>query len=135
MFGRFRRKRAAVALRGAPAVRRQKSYSAESGYVYQYFYEGHRPARRARDEGTEYVFSVTADCRNWFPVSVFLSLAAVRQWEAAHRRALTPTECYAVAKLRLFQAFDEGSAPASLCEEIAVCAADVEAVMDRLGLA
>ena len=29
-------------LTGAPAVRRLKSYSAQSGYVYQYFYEGQR---------------------------------------------------------------------------------------------
>ena len=29
-------------LRGRPKVRREKIYSADSGYVYQYFYEGFR---------------------------------------------------------------------------------------------
>jgi len=38
------RKKKEAPLTGAPAVRRQKTYSAESGYVYQYFYEGQRPA-------------------------------------------------------------------------------------------
>jgi hypothetical protein len=43
-----------VPLSGAPAIRRMKTYSAQSGYVYQYFYEVQRP-------GTEFVFSVSAD--------------------------------------------------------------------------
>ena len=45
MFDWLRKKKDAP-LTGAPAVRRQKTYSAESGYVYQYFYEGQRPAAR-----------------------------------------------------------------------------------------
>jgi len=48
-------------LTGAPAVRRQKTYSAESGYVYQYYYEGQRPASRDGSSGIEFVFNVSAD--------------------------------------------------------------------------
>jgi hypothetical protein len=38
-------------LTGAPAVRRLKSYSAQSGYVYQYFYEGQRPFHSGGESG------------------------------------------------------------------------------------
>ena len=48
-------------LTGAPAVRRMKSYSAQSGYVYQYFYEGQRPFRSGGESGIEFVFTVSAD--------------------------------------------------------------------------
>src|SRR5437867_3892847 len=71
MFDWFRRKEAP--LTGAPAVRRQKTHSAESGYVYQYFYEGQRPASRDGAQGTQYVFNVSADRKSSFPVSVFVS--------------------------------------------------------------
>ena len=33
-------------LAGAPPVRRLKTYSARSGYVYQYRYQGSRPSSR-----------------------------------------------------------------------------------------
>ena len=46
----------AVPLSGAPPIRRLKTYSAQSGYVYQYFYEGQRPLRG--EAGTEFVFTV-----------------------------------------------------------------------------
>ena len=58
-------------LSGAPAIRRMKTYSAQSGYVYQYFYEGQRPLRGA-EGGTEFVFSVSADRKTWHPVSVLV---------------------------------------------------------------
>ena len=82
---------------------RLKNYAAQSGYVYQYFYKGPRPAGR----GAQFLFRATADRTTWFPVSVFLSAAAVRFWEQAHGRALNSTERYAAAKMALFQAFDE----------------------------
>jgi len=130
----LRRRRAAALLSGAPAVRRLKSYSSAGGYVYQYFYEGRRPEERGREPGVEYVFSVTADRRSWFPVSVFLSRSAVRQWEAGHGRTLNDTEWYAVAKMSLFQAFDERPNPEALHEEVRVRAADLEYILERLGL-
>ena len=66
-----------VPLTGAPAVRRQKTYSAQSGYVYQYFYEGQRPS--SPDPGTEFVFDVSSDRKTSAPVSVFVRAAAVDQ--------------------------------------------------------
>ena len=122
-------------LTGAPAVRRQKSYSARSGYVYQYFFQGLRPAARGRQRGVEFVFAVSADRQTTFPVSVFLREAAVQPWETAHRRALNSTERYALAKMSLFQAFDQRQTPGQMRRPIEVRAADVEAMLGTLGLA
>jgi hypothetical protein len=62
-------------------VRRHKSYSAASGYVYQYFYEGYRAA----GPETEFVFQASADRKAFFPVSVVLPDAVAAQWEREHR--------------------------------------------------
>src|ERR1700704_2041847 len=105
MFDWFRKKDAP--LTGAPAVRREKTYSAESGYVYQYFYEGQRAAKRQSGSGTQFVFHVSADRKSSFPVSVFVSDSALEVWETEHDRTLSSTERYAVAKMALFQAFDQ----------------------------
>lgn len=134
MWGWWRRAQRGLPLTGAPALRRQKSYSGRSGYVYQYFYEGQRPAERGREQGREYVFSVSADRKNWVPVSVFVGQQAVGSWEQSHGRALTATEWYAAAKMSLFQAFDERPGPEALSEEIRVRPADLEAILERLGL-
>jgi len=121
-------------LTGAPPVRRQKTYSAQSGYVYQYFYEGHRDYRAGSDAGVEFVFTISADRKNSHPVSVLVSATAVESWEQSHERQLSGTERYAVAKMALFQAFDERSTPAQMKEEIRVRNADVDAIIDTLGL-
>lgn len=42
---------------------------------------------------------------------IFVMQAALEAWAAANGRALTNSEEYAVAKMRLFQAFDEGAVP------------------------
>ena len=38
---------------------------------------------------------------------VFVSQKAMAAWRAAHARELDPSEQYALAKMRLFRAFDE----------------------------
>jgi hypothetical protein len=121
-------------LTGAPPLRRMKTYSAQSGYVYQYYYEGHRDYRAANDEGVEFVFSISADAKTWSPASVLVSAAAVRTWEEAHARELSSTERYAIAKLSLFQAFDERPLPAQMKNEVRVRAADVQAIIETLDL-
>ncbi|MCS6952165.1 MAG: hypothetical protein RMK57_09455 [Bryobacterales bacterium] len=121
-------------LTGAPAVRRQKTYSAQSGYVYQYYYEGQREVSRGRERGAEYVFEVTADRKTSFPVSVFVSSEALAVWEQRHGRSLTATERYAIAKMALFAAFDEREDPRQMRDEVRVQPADVEAILERLGI-
>ena len=121
-------------LTGIPAIRRLKVYSAQSGYVYQYYYEGHRDFRSSGESGTEFVFSLSADRKNWHPASVLVSDEAVRTWEAAHARELSATERYAVAKVALFQAFDERAEPALMQGEVRVRNADIEGIVETLGL-
>jgi hypothetical protein len=132
MFDWFRKKEAPLS--GAPAVRRQKTHSAESGYVYQYFFEGRRAATRDGAAGTQFVFNVSADRKSSFPVSVFVADAALGRWEREHARELNATERYAVAKLALFQAFDGRPDPAAMAEEIGVRDGDVEAFLGTLDI-
>lgn len=107
-------------LRGAPAVRRQKSYSAQTGFVYQYFYEGYRDGDRAGRAGHEYVFHISSDRQTSFPLTVFLPAASVESWQHGHGRPLSPTEQYAAVKMALFETFDEqaGLGPANADVEI-----------------
>ncbi|HLY16247.1 MAG TPA: hypothetical protein VKR61_03440 [Bryobacteraceae bacterium] len=121
-------------LTGAPAVRRQKTYSGRSGYVYQYYYEGHRPYKRDRDTGTEHVFDVSADRKTSMPVNVLVSDTAIDDWEGRHGRTLYSSERYAIAKMALFQAFDERPDPAAMRQDVRVRAADVEAILIALGI-
>jgi hypothetical protein len=121
-------------LTGAPAVRRLKSYSAQSGYVYQYFYEGQRPFRSGGESGIEFVFSVSADRKAFHPVSVLVSESALLGWEQAHDHTLSSTERYAISKMALFQAFDERATPDLMKQEVRVRAADVSAINETLGL-
>jgi hypothetical protein len=109
-----------------------KSYSAQSGYAYQYYYEGQR-ARGSSGAGIEFVFSVSANRTHWRRTSVVLDAAAPAEWQARHARELSSTERYAVAKMALFQAFDERAAPERMQDEVRVRAADVEAIAETLG--
>jgi hypothetical protein len=121
-------------LTGAPQIRRQKTYSGQSGYVYQYYYEGHRPYKRDRTMGTEYVFDVSGDRKTSIAVSVLLSDTAVEDWQGRHGRTLYASERYAIAKMALFQAFDERPDPAAMTADVHVRAADVEAILITLGI-
>src|ERR1017187_9677931 len=121
-------------LSGAPAVRRLKSYSAQSGYVYQYFYQGQRPFRGGGESGLEFVFTASADRKTWHPVSVLVAEGAVRAWEQAHAHPLSSTERYAVAKMALFQAFDERATPDLMKLEVRLRAVDGAAILETLGI-
>ena len=129
LFEKLLRKKPAP-LTGAPAVRRQKTYSAQSGYVYQYYYEGHRAAQ----EGTEYVFDISADRKTSAPASVFVQDEAVQSWEDRHGRELSAAERYAIAKMALFQAFDERAHPGLMRQDIRVRIADVDAILATLDI-
>jgi hypothetical protein len=109
MFSWLRRlvSKPSPALKGVPKVRREKTYSAETGFVYQYFYQGYRESRRGQDDGYEHLFSVSSDRASRFTLRVFLSRRVLDQWEQANDRKLIPTEQYALVKLSLFRVFDE----------------------------
>jgi len=111
------------------AVRRIKSYSAANGYVYQYyFYELNRVAVDGQAVG-EFVYAISADRKASFGLRIFVMQAALEAWAAANGRALTDSEEYAVAKMRLFQAFDEGAVPVT-----AEVAREVRLVVDESNL-
>lgn len=121
-------------LRGAPAVRREKSYSAQTGYVYQYYYEGYRPGEREGRPGQEYVFHVSSGRRQAFPLTVFLPQAVVAAWEQRHGRSLSPTEQYAAVKMTLFQAFDERGELGAATGDLEVDGAGLAAHLETLGI-
>ena len=128
MLSRFFKRRPSP-LRGAPAVRRQKTYSAQTGFVYQYFYEGYRESKRGGQPGHEYVFRVSSDRKVSFPFAVFLPRSAVQSWEESHGRALTATEQYAAVKMALFQAFDDRP---ELGAELEISAAAIDSLLATL---
>lgn len=130
----FQSQPATEPLRGAQKVRREKTYSADTGYVYQYYYEGYRESRRDNLEGQDHVFTVTSDRVTRFPVTVFLSRRAVEAWQQAHDRELTATEQYAVVKLSLFQAFDERERLDRGSDAVIVSEAEVEEHCSTLDL-
>ena len=95
------------------AVRRIKSYSAANGYVYQYcFYELNRVDVDGQPAG-EFIYAISADRTTSFGLRIFVMQKALENWARTNGRALTSSEEYAVAKMRLFQAFDEGAVPAT----------------------
>src|SRR5438093_11333915 len=120
------------------AVRRVKSYSAADGYVYQYyFFEGNR-GQRGSNPGGEFTYVVSADRHTAFPFKIFVMQSALQAWSKQNGRPLSSSEEYAVAKMRLFQAFDEGAvqAPAASqpAREVIVDESNLEELLGRLGI-
>lgn len=115
--------------------RRVKSYSAATGYVYQYVFREIRKARRGMAAGNEYVYMVSADRKSSFPLVIFIAQEAAHGWSRRSGRQLSGTEEYAAAKMRLFQAFDEmETLPAGTPADIRVDEAALLDLLARLDL-
>ncbi len=86
-----------------------KTYTAQTGFVYQYYFVGQRAALPDDPEApsTEYIFDVTSDRKTTYAVSVFLAPQALDHWATVRGRNLTEPEQYAGVKLCLLQSFDE----------------------------
>ena len=120
------------------AVRRVKSYSAADGFVYQYyFFEGNR-AQRGGTPGGEFTYVVSVDRQTAFPFKIFVHQSALEAWAARNGRPLSSSEEYAVAKMRLFKAFDDGVVQASphgeSPREVVVNEANLEDLLGQLGI-
>jgi hypothetical protein len=120
------------------AVRRVKSYSAADGYVYQYyFFEGNR-AQRDGSPGGEFTYVISVDRQSAFRFKIFVHQSALEAWARQNGRPLSSSEEYAVAKMRLFQAFDEGAVkpPAQGQPEVEVAVDDsnLESLLEQLGI-
>jgi hypothetical protein len=115
-------------------VRRIKTYSAESGYVYQYQFQDVHPAKKGAFAGNEYIYYVSGDRKTMFPVHIFVRRDALDKWTKKTGRALTGTEEYAVAKMRLFQALDEIEDFAAKRPELVVDDSNLGGLLERLDL-
>jgi hypothetical protein len=115
-------------------VRRVKSYSAATGVVYQYYFYEVEKSRRGLDAGTEYTYMVSVDRKTVFPLRIFVRRAALDAWSRHTGRALTGTEEYAVAKMRLFQAFDEVEDLASAPPNLEVDSSNLETLLAALDI-
>lgn len=116
------------------AAHRVKSYSAATGYVYQYYFYEVEKAHRGDFAGTEYVYMVSVDRQRVFPLKVFVGKDALEKWSARTGQLLTGTEEYAVAKMRLFQAFDEIEELAAKTPELTVDDSNLELLLSQLDL-
>jgi hypothetical protein len=117
-------------------VRRMKTYTGQSGYVYQYYFVGRREALPDAPEApaTEYIFDITPDRKTMFAVSVFVRREALGAWAAQHGRPLSDSEQYAAAKMRLFQALDEIENLRSASRRFPVDASNVGDLLSTLGV-
>ena len=116
--------------------RRMKTYTGETGYVYQYYFVGQRQALAADPEApaAEYVFDATSDRKITFAVSVFLRPEALAAWAQAHGRDLTGSEQYAAAKMRLLRGFDEVEDMRDHGRRLVVHAGNIETLLEPLAL-
>ncbi len=113
---------------------RIKSYSAATGYVYQYCFVEVRPARRGFSAGTEYIYVVSVDRQENFPLAVFVRKSAVEKWSQRENLKLSGTEEYAIAKMRLFQAFDEVENLSTERPDLQVDDSNLSSLMEKLDL-
>ncbi len=115
-------------------VRRMKTYTGATGYVYQYYFVGKRPAPPPDTGATEFIFNVSADRKTTFSTSVFLKPEALRAWGAAHGRELTETEQYAAAKMRLLRAFDEVEGMIEHGRRLVIDGENIRELLEPLGI-
>jgi hypothetical protein len=116
------------------AAHRVKSYSAATGFVYQYYFYEVEKSKRGTVAGTEYVYMASVDRKRVFPVKIFVAKEALEKWAARTGREFTGTEEYAVAKMRLFQAFDEVEGLAEKTPDLTVDESNLEALSSELDL-
>jgi hypothetical protein len=103
VWQRLSRRQSEPEFSGAPPVRRIKSYPAQSGYVYQYYFDG----LRDYDACKEYRFQAAIDAESFAPIVVRVPNQIVRAWQTSAGRELVATELYGVAKLLLFRHMDK----------------------------
>jgi len=116
------------------ALRRVKTYAAQTGLVYEYYFVGQREAASVETPATEYIFDVISDRRARYSVSVFVRQDGVESWAEAHGRKLADSECYAAAKLRLQLGFDEIRDMLTDGRTLAVSSDNIEEILAPLDL-
>ena len=99
-----------------------------SGYVYEYLYQGYLDAPESRT----HVFRTTADRKIWFEMQVAVEEDGIEAWQRSQGRILNTAERYAVAKLALFEAFDERATPEAMRERVRVPGSRIAAFLESL---
>ena len=84
--------------------------------------------------GNEYIYYVSTDRRTMFPLRIFVLRKAVENWAKKYGRPLSGTEEYAIAKMRLFQAFDEVEGLSAAHTDLLVDDANLETLLSQLNL-
>jgi hypothetical protein len=117
-------------------TRRIKSYTAETGLVWEYYFVGKRAALGERElSATEYVYDVSSDRQKTkFAVSVFVRQDGPEMWAVTHGRSLSEAEEYAAAKMRLLSGFDEEEDMLNHGRELQVDAGNIEELLGPLKL-
>ena len=116
-------------------IRRMKTYTAQSGYVYEYYFVGERDAVAGDPDAParEFIFDVTSDRKQMVAVSVFLKPGASAEWASRHGRNLGSAEQYAAAKMRLLKGFDEMDRIREHAR-MTITAEDLEGLLGDLGV-
>ena len=76
----------------------------------------------------------SVDRKHVFPVRIFVAKEALEDWSARTGRQFTGTEEYAVAKMRLFQAFDEVEDLSAKTPDLQVDESNLDALLAQLDL-
>jgi hypothetical protein len=115
-------------------VRRIKTHSAQTGYVYEYYFVGKRRSLPGELPSTEFIFDVSSDRKTRYAVSVFVLDAALDQWASSHGRPSTAPEQYAAAKLRLLRGFDQIDDMQAGGRRLALDGDELEELLAELGV-
>ena len=117
-------------------ARRYKSYSAETGVTYRYFFVCSRRVIRpeGQGEGSDHIFVALPDQAPPFIARVFVSERGAAARRARRGRALEPNEMYAAAKLCLLRAFDEHERLRDQCSNLIVDETNIEGLLEPLDL-
>ncbi len=117
--------------------RRYRFYAGETGTSYQYFYAGKRRVRRpgGLGQGTDFIFVIKGDQGSPFVLRIFVAEDALLSWRRGHFRELDSNELYALAKMRLFRAFDDVELLAQEWLNIVVDEQNLEELLAPLGVA
>lgn len=99
-------------LLGTPAVRRVKTYAADTGYTWSYTFEGYR-LEEAPAEGRSYAFSVWAGSRPPVEISMVLPATIIAAMAQQAGREVDAREWYALAKMYFFAVLDAVAQPES----------------------
>jgi hypothetical protein len=121
-------------LGGALRTGRQKTYSAESGYVYQYVLSSFRQHRRGGEDLHEYTFQVSGGRGESSTLTVVLRSSVLREWIRRHDREFSASERYGIAKIALKRQFDSAESPAAIPASVAPDIDEVAEISGFLGL-